>query len=182
MLYCCNVNTPAKCLKMPQDAFSLKKISSIIHKSSPVQLDCPNQRWFTVNLNLCPLGCPGPVHLNVPVPLIWTHPNIRTHIVHFDKNLAFQMNGLTPCAWTIQIHVSGPTIRTNLECLIGWFKYTVTDRPNERGSNGSSMLRKFGPSKLTTVQWTAYVTSFWTVQNYGHGPLFWTVQKYGFGP
>jgi len=27
----------------------------------------------------------------------------------------------------------------------------------------------------------AYVTSIWTVQNYGHGPLFCTVQKNGCG-
>ena len=43
-------------------------------------------------------------------------------------------------------------------------KYTVTDRPNGRRSNGPSMLHKFGPSKWTKVQWTSYITLIWTVQ------------------
>ena len=42
--------------------------------------------------------------------------------------------------------------------------YVNLDRPNGRRSNGPPMLRQFGPSKWTTVQWTAYVTSIWTVQ------------------
>ena len=39
------------------------------------------------------------------------------------------------------------------------------------------MVRQFGPSKWMTVQWTAYVTSIWTIQNYGCGLLFWTIKK-----
>ena len=113
----------------------------------------------------------------------------------FGRNLAVEMDALTPCIWTIQIHVCGPSIWTTLERMIGWSKYMLTDRPNGRsgdvqldGPNIRSltvqmddgpMLRQFGPSKWTTVQWTGYVTSIWTVQNYGRGPLFWTIQKYG---
>ena len=108
------------------------------------------------------------------------------------------MDALTPCIWTIQIHIRGPSIwRTGAYnwmvqiyvnwlskwtvwwCPIGRSKYAVTDHPNGWRSNGPSMLRQFGPSKWTTVQWTAYVTSIRTVQNYGRGPLFWTVQKNG---
>ena len=76
----------------------------------------------------------------------------------FGRNLAVQMDALAPCIWTIQIHVRGPSIWTTLERIIGWSKYTLTDRPNGRRSNGSSMLRKFGPSKWMTVQWTTYIT------------------------
>ena len=68
--------------------------------------------------------------------------------------------------------------------------YVNLDRPNGRRSNGPPMLRQFGPSKWTTVQWTVrvtsiwtvYITVIWTVQNYGCGPSFWTVQKYDCGP
>ena len=38
------------------------------------------------------------------------------------------------------------------------------DRPIGWRSNGPSMLCLFGLSKWTRVQWTAYVTSIWTVQ------------------
>ena len=38
------------------------------------------------------------------------------------------------------------------------------DRPNGRWYNGPPMLRQFGLSKWTMVQWTDYVTSIWTVQ------------------
>ena len=42
--------------------------------------------------------------------------------------------------------------------------YVNLDCPNGRRSNGPPMLRQFGPSKWTTVQWTVHVTSIWTVQ------------------
>ena len=42
--------------------------------------------------------------------------------------------------------------------------YVNLDRPIGRRSNGPPMLLQFGPSKWTAVQWTAYVTSVWTVQ------------------
>ena len=42
--------------------------------------------------------------------------------------------------------------------------YVTLDRLNGRRSNGPPMLCQFGPSKWTTVEWTAYVTSIWTVQ------------------
>ena len=48
----------------------------------------------------------------------------------FGLNLAVQMDALTPCIWTIQIHVRGPSIWTTLERIIGWSKYMLTDRPN----------------------------------------------------
>ena len=48
--------------------------------------------------------------------------------------------------------------------LYGPSKCTKLTRPNGRRSNGSPMLRQFRPSKWTTVQWTVYVTSIWTVQ------------------
>ena len=48
----------------------------------------------------------------------------------FAQNLDVQMNALTPCIWTIQIHVCGPSIWTNLERIIGWSKYMLADRPN----------------------------------------------------
>ena len=52
----------------------------------------------------------------------------------FGQNLAVQMDALTPCIWTIQIHVRGLSIWTTLEHLIGWSKYTLTDRPNGQSS------------------------------------------------
>ena len=42
--------------------------------------------------------------------------------------------------------------------------YVNLGRPNGRRSSGLPMLRQFGPSKWTMVQWTAYVTSILTVQ------------------
>ena len=48
--------------------------------------------------------------------------------------------------------------------------YVNLDRPNGRLSNGPLMLSQFGPSKWTTVQWTAYVTSIWTV-HIDDGPM-----------
>ena len=54
--------------------------------------------------------------------------------------------------------------------LYGPSKCTKLTRPNRRRSNGPPMLRQFGPSKLKAVQWTAYVTSIWTVQIKG-GPM-----------
>ena len=53
----------------------------------------------------------------------------------FGRNLAVQMDALTPCIWTIQIHVCGPSIWTTLERMIGWSKYTLTDRPNGRSGD-----------------------------------------------
>ena len=79
--------------------------------------------------------------------------------------------------WMVQIYVNWPSKWTVWWRPIGQSKYTVTDRPNERRSNGPSMLNQFGPSKWTTLQWAAYVTSIWTVQNYDCGPLFWTVKN-----
>ena len=48
----------------------------------------------------------------------------------FGQKLAIQMDTLTQCIWTIQIHIHGPSIRTTLDRIIGWSKYTSTDRPN----------------------------------------------------
>ena len=45
------------------------------------------------------------------------------------------MDALTPCIWTIQIHVRGPSIWTTLERIIGLSKYTLTDRPNGRSGD-----------------------------------------------
>ena len=53
---------------------------------------------------------------------------------------------------TVQMELYGPSKCMKLTC------------PNGRRSNGPSMLRQFGPSKWTVVQWNAYVTSIWTVQ------------------
>ena len=53
----------------------------------------------------------------------------------FGQNLAVQMDALTPCFWTIQIHVRGPSIWMTLERIIGWSKYTLTDRPNGRSGD-----------------------------------------------
>ena len=53
---------------------------------------------------------------------------------------------------TVQMEFCGPSKCTKLSC------------PNGRRSNGLPMLRQFGPSKWTVVQWTAYVKSIWTVQ------------------
>ena len=48
----------------------------------------------------------------------------------FGQNLAVQMDALTPCIWTIQIHVCGPSICTTLEHMIGWSQYMLADRLN----------------------------------------------------
>ena len=48
--------------------------------------------------------------------------------------------------------------------------YVDLDRPNGRRSNGPPILRLFGPSKWTAVQWTTYVTLIWPVQMDG-GPI-----------
>ena len=53
----------------------------------------------------------------------------------FGRNLAVQMDALTQCILTIQIHVRGPSIWTTLERIIGWSKYTLTDRPNGRSGD-----------------------------------------------
>ena len=42
--------------------------------------------------------------------------------------------------------------------------YVNLGRPNGRRSSGPPMLRQFGPSKWTMVQWTTYVTSILTVK------------------
>ena len=60
----------------------------------------------------------------------------------FGRNLAVQMDALTLCIWTIQIHVCGPSIRTTLERIIGWSKYTLFDRPNERSGD----IQLYGPN------------------------------------
>ena len=52
----------------------------------------------------------------------------------------------------VQMELYGPSKFTKLTCL------------NGRWSNGPPMLHQFGPSKRQMVQWTAYVTSIWTVQ------------------
>ena len=54
----------------------------------------------------------------------------------------------------VQIYFTWPSKWTVWGCPIGRSKSTVTDRLNGQRSNGPSMLRKFGPSKWTTVQWT----------------------------
>ena len=53
---------------------------------------------------------------------------------------------------TVQMELYGPS------------KCTKLTRPNGWRSNGLPMLSHFGPTKWTVVQWTAYVTSIWTVQ------------------
>ena len=53
---------------------------------------------------------------------------------------------------TVQMELYGPS------------KCTKLTRPNGQRFNGLPMLRQFGPSKWTGVQWTAYVTPIWTVQ------------------
>ena len=53
---------------------------------------------------------------------------------------------------TVQMELYGPS------------KCTKLTRPNGWRSNGLPMLSQFGPTKWTVVQWTAYVTSIWTVQ------------------
>ena len=90
---------------------------------------------------------------------------------------------------TVQMELYGPS-----KCM-------KLIRPNGRRSNGPPMLRQFGPSKWTALQWTAYVTSIWAVQMddgpmacrpFGRsikppilrkfGPSFGTIQKYDCGP
>ena len=67
----------------------------------------------------------------------------------FGRNLAVQINALTPCIWTIQIHVHGPSIWTTLGRIIRCSKYTLTDRSN--GRSGDVQLD--GPSiRSLTVQ------------------------------
>ena len=69
----------------------------------------------------------------------------------FGQNLAVQMDTLTLCIWTFQLHVHGPSIWTTLECIIGWSKYTSTDRPN--GWSGD--IQFDGPNiQSLTVHWT----------------------------
>ena len=108
----------------------------------------------SVNFDLRLLGRPCNVYLDcinldAHVPLFLTHPNVRTHIVHLDTTL--------PSKWTLWHIVFGPS-----KYIHHWTVYL--DRPNGRRSNWLPMLREFGPSKLTTVQWTTYVTLIWTVQ------------------
>ena len=66
-----------------------------------------------------------------------------------------------------QVLEEGSTVQME---LYGPSKCTKLTRPNGRLSNGPPMLRQFVQSKWTAVQWTAYVTSIWTVQM-DDGPL-----------
>ena len=135
---------------------------------------------------LCPFGRPCTVDLD-------TFKYTNTYCP-FGQNLAVHMDALTQCIWTIQVNPNTWTyflddswtynlmVQIYVNCPIERSKYMVSDRLNGRHANGLSMLRQLWLSKWTTVQWTAYVTSIWTVQNYGCGRVFWTTQKYGCWP
>ena len=93
----------------------------VIHRqfgftSTRTSMNCP--------FGLRPFGRPCTINLEAS-KYTNTHPP-------FGHDLAIQVDTLTPCIWTIQIHMHGPSIRTTLECIIGWSKYTTTDRPNGR--------------------------------------------------
>ena len=88
--------------------------------------------------------------LHNPNGIVWT--------VQMYKNLLVQMDDGS-MDWTFQMD-GGPMDR---QCYIN------LDRSNGGRSNGPPMLCQFGPSKWMTVQWTAYVSSIWTVQM--DGPL-----------
>ena len=76
---------------------------------------------------LRPFGRPCTVDLDAS--------NYTNMYCSFGQNLAIQMDALTPCIWTIQIHVRGPSIWTTLERIIGWSKYTLNDCPNGRSGD-----------------------------------------------
>ena len=65
------------------------------------------------------------------------------------------------CFITCSLLEEGSTVQME---LYGLSKCTKLTRPNRRPFNGPPILRQFGPSKWTAVQWTAYVTLIWTVQ------------------
>ena len=75
----------------------------------------------------CPFGRPRTVDLDASKYTNTYRP--------FGRDLAVQMDALTPFIWTIQIHGRGPSIWTTLERIIGWSKYTLTDRPNGRSGD-----------------------------------------------
>ena len=89
----------------------------------------------------CPFGCPFTVDLDASKYTNTYRP--------FGQNLAIQMDALTPCIWTIQIHVCGQSIWTTPESIIGWSKFTLTDRPNGRSGD----VQLYGPNiRSQTVQ------------------------------
>ena len=88
-------------------------------------------------------GCQG-------LSMIERHTVILERAILTDKEVLFIWSHYEDGS-PVQMELNGPS------------KCTKLTRPNERRSNGPPMLRQFAPSKWTMVQWTAYVTSIWTV-------------------
>ena len=87
----------------------------------------------------CPFGRPRTVDLDASKYTNTYRP--------FGRNLAVQMDALTPFIWTIQIHLRRPSICTTLERIIGCFKYTLNERPN--GRSGEVQLDSSNIRSLT---------------------------------
>ena len=87
----------------------------------------------------CPFGRPRTVDLDASKYTNTYRP--------FGRNLAVQMDALTPFIWTIQIHLRRPSIWTTLERIIGCFKYTLNERPN--GRSGEVQLDSSNIRSLT---------------------------------